>query len=44
LMGEPVKEDVPPHIAKQLRQRGQGKRGILLTPEEFHAEVERLRK
>jgi hypothetical protein len=44
LMGEPVEEDVPPHIAKRLRERGQGKRGTLLTPEEFHAEVERLRK
>ncbi len=44
LMSEPVHEPVSPRIAKRLRERGQGIKGELLTPEEFQAEVERLRK
>jgi hypothetical protein len=43
LMGEPVEEDVPPHIAKRLRDHAKGKKEEMLTLEEFKAEVERLR-
>ena len=44
LNAEPVSERVSPSLAKRLRERGQGIKGELLTPEEFQAEVERLRK
>jgi hypothetical protein len=44
LMSEPVDEPVSPRIAKRLRERAKGIKGELLTPEEFQAEVERLRK
>lgn len=44
LVSEPVDEYISPKIAKRLRERGQGIKGELLTPEEFQAEVERLRK
>ena len=44
LNAEPVIERISPSLAKRLRERGQGIKGELLTPEEFQAEVERLRK
>jgi hypothetical protein len=44
LNAEPVDEYISPKVAKRLRERGQGIKGELLTPEEFQAEVERLRK
>jgi PHD/YefM family antitoxin component YafN of YafNO toxin-antitoxin module len=44
LNAEPVSEHISPSLAKRLRERGQGIKGELLTPEEFQAEVERLRK
>ena len=44
LVGEPVDEVISKRLAKRLRERGQGVKGELLTPEAFQAEVERLRK
>lgn len=44
LVAEPVHELILPRLAKRLRERSQGIKGELLTPEAFQAEVERLRK
>jgi hypothetical protein len=44
LVSEPVSESISLRLAKRLRERGQGIKGELLTPEAFQAEVERLRK
>jgi PHD/YefM family antitoxin component YafN of YafNO toxin-antitoxin module len=44
LTSDPVQEDVPPSIAKKLRNHAKGKKEPMLTLEEFKAEVQRLQE
>jgi hypothetical protein len=43
LLSEPIDEEVSPRMTKRLRDHKKGKKGEMLTLEDFHAEVERLR-
>lgn len=44
LLSEPIEEAVPPSIAKKLRNHAKGKKELMLTLEEFKAEVQRLQE